>query len=161
MALPHLAKKRAIELSVPYFEKDKRLHLLICDCGFGAIDSLKRRFPGRCHHVGIMEQATVSIAAGMASEGLRPVIYAIAQFITHRALEQLYLSLVCDGYPVKIIGVGCGDTFRALGRSHTVEDRDIALCRAIGLDFINTDNDEKRDIDVFYKTERPCYLRTR
>ena len=39
--------------------------------------------------MGIMEQATVGIAAGMAMTGLVPVVYSIANFLAYRAVEQV------------------------------------------------------------------------
>jgi len=33
-------RKEIIDLLLPYFRKDKRFYLLICDMGFGVVDGL-------------------------------------------------------------------------------------------------------------------------
>src|SRR6185312_14762398 len=46
--------------------------------------------PERFHEVGIAEQDLVSAAAGMASQGLLPVVNSFASFLASRANEQIY-----------------------------------------------------------------------
>ena len=79
---------------VPYFEKDPRYYLLINDSGFGKTDEIQKLFPPRVFNLGIMEQATVGIASGMAQSGLIPVIYSIAAFLVFRAYEQIRVDVV-------------------------------------------------------------------
>jgi transketolase len=81
----------------------------------------------------IMEQGTVSIAAGMAKTGLIPIIYSIATFITQRALEQIRLDIVDNELNVKIIGNGCDDYFKDMGSCHWCGIMDIELLEIIGM----------------------------
>ena len=74
---------------VPYFIADERYYLLVCDMGFGVLDDLKKAAPNRVLNCGIMEQATVGIAAGMSSVGLIPIVYSIVNFLVFRAIEQV------------------------------------------------------------------------
>lgn len=113
--------------------RDERYHLLICDCGFAKVDALRKRYPGRVINCGIMEQATVGIAAGMAQAGLRPIIYSIASFVVFRALEQIRDDIVIMDRDVKIIGNGAGAFFEKLGRCHCTYDEDVAVLKAIGM----------------------------
>jgi transketolase len=46
--------------------------------------------PDRFHEAGIAEQDLVSAAAGMASQGLLPVVNSFASFLASRANEQIY-----------------------------------------------------------------------
>lgn len=116
-----------IEHLIPYF-KDERYYLLICDCGFAKVDKLQAMFPDRVINCGIMEQATVGIAAGMAQAGLKPIIYSIASFVVFRAYEQIRIDIVQMRRNVKIIGNGSGDFFEGLGECHcTYEDDIMAL----------------------------------
>ncbi|MDX6387987.1 MAG: transketolase [Gaiellaceae bacterium] len=46
--------------------------------------------PDRFHEAGIAEQDMVSAAAGMASQGLLPVVNSFASFLASRANEQIY-----------------------------------------------------------------------
>ena len=57
------------------------------------------RFPGRCVDVGIAEQHAVTMAAGMAMGGLRPVCAIYSTFLT-RAFDQLNLDVGLHGLPV-------------------------------------------------------------
>ena len=57
--------KTIIELA----ENDESIVLIICDFGYGIVDEFKSRFPKRFFNFGICEQATISMASGMALEG--------------------------------------------------------------------------------------------
>ena len=57
------------------------------------------RFPGRCVDVGIAEQHAVTMAAGMAMGGLRPVCAIYSTFLT-RAFDQLNLDVGLHHQPV-------------------------------------------------------------
>jgi transketolase len=116
------------------FRDDPSCFLLKLDCGFSVLGPLEEEFPDRIRNTGCREQATVSVAAGMASEGMRPFIYSIASFLIFRALEQIRLDLVENNLKVKLIGYGAGNArFATLGISHTTGTADIDVCDAIGL----------------------------
>lgn len=57
------------------------------------------RFPDRCFDVGIAEQHAVGAAAGMAMEGLTPVIAVYSTFLT-RAIDQVNLDVGLHGQHV-------------------------------------------------------------
>ena len=113
--------------------KDKKYYLLICDCGFAKVDALTEKYPERVINCGIMEQATVGIAAGMAQAGLKPIIYSIASFVVFRALEQIRVDIVQTKRNVKIIGNGTGTFFEKLGPCHCTYEDDIAILKTIGM----------------------------
>jgi len=54
------------------------------------------RFPDRCFDVGIAEQHAVASAAGMAMEGLTPVVAVYSTFLT-RAIDQVNLDVGLHG----------------------------------------------------------------
>lgn len=128
-------KTDILEALIPYFEKDEKLFLLICDYGFGAIDSIKNRFPDRVLNVGIREQATIGIAAGMAMAGMKPIVFGMINFLVFRALEQIRNDIMLQKQNVKIIAVGAGDYFRFLGPSHTCGTDDVDILQIIGLKY--------------------------
>ena len=66
---------------IPYFTNDSRYYLLICDCGFASIDALQKQFPDRVINLGIQEQNIVSVAQGMAMEGLKGYLKTYNPFI--------------------------------------------------------------------------------
>ena len=126
-------RKEVVDLLTPYFRKDKRFYLLVCDMGFGAIDKLKDEFPERVINCGIMEQGTLGIAAGMSMSGLIPIVYSIVNFLVYRALEQIRNDVVLQKINVKFISTGANDYFKFLGPSHCCAGDDLTLMKLIHL----------------------------
>jgi transketolase len=83
---------------------DERIVLIIGDFGYGVVDEFKKRFPERFFNFGICEQATISVAAGMALEGLRPYVYTITPFLIERPFEQIKLDIDQQCAPVTLVG---------------------------------------------------------
>jgi 1-deoxy-D-xylulose-5-phosphate synthase len=63
------------------------------------MDKLASRFPGRCYDVGIAEQHAVTLAAGLATGGLRPVVAIYSTFL-QRAYDQIVHDVSLSGLPV-------------------------------------------------------------
>ncbi len=124
-------RKDIVNAIIPYARNDKNIVLLVCDMGFGVADKFKEEFPDRIFNMGIMEQATVGIAAGMAMTGLKPVVYSIVNFIVFRALEQVRNDVAFQHLNVKFIATGAEDYFKFLGKSHCCGKDDIKLMRLI------------------------------
>ncbi len=83
---------------------DPRIILLWADVGAGLFVKHRADFPKRVINIGICEQATVSMAAGMAMEGLRPVVYTIMPFLIERAFEQIKIDVDQQNLPVGLVG---------------------------------------------------------
>ena len=67
------------------FKKNKKLFIILGDIGvYGFKDLLKEK---RAINIGILEQATISFAAGLAKIGFIPVVHTIATFMVNRAFE--------------------------------------------------------------------------
>ncbi len=126
-------RKDIIDTIIPYAKKDKKIILLVCDMGFGAIDKFKKQFPNRIYNAGIMEQGTVGIAAGIAMSGLKPIVYSIVNFLAFRALEQIRNDVMLQKLNVKFIATGVNDYFKFLGPSHTCGADDIAIMHLINM----------------------------
>jgi 1-deoxy-D-xylulose-5-phosphate synthase len=62
-----------------------------------------KRFPDRLFDVGIAEQHAITLAGGMAREGLRPVVAIYSTFL-QRGYDQIVHDLALQGLPV-VIGV--------------------------------------------------------
>ena len=58
-----------------------------------------RRFPERCYDVGIAEPHGVTFAAGLATEGFRPVVAIYSTFL-QRAYDQILHDVCLDALPV-------------------------------------------------------------
>ena len=66
--------------------------------GSGMVE-FHRRFPDRYHDVGIAEQHAVTFAAGLACEGLKPVVAIYSTFL-QRAYDQLIHDVALQNLPV-------------------------------------------------------------
>jgi len=66
--------------------------------GSGMVE-FHKRFPGRYHDVGIAEQHAVTFAAGMACEGLKPVVAIYSTFL-QRGYDQLVHDVALQNLPV-------------------------------------------------------------
>jgi transketolase len=110
--------------------RDQRVVALMGDIGNRMFDEFKARFPTRFFNCGVAEANMMSVAAGMALCGLRPVVYTIVPFVTTRCLEQIRVDVCYHRTPVVIVGVGGGLSYASLGPTHHACE-DIALLRAL------------------------------
>lgn len=111
-------------------EKDPLVMLVTADVGFGVLDQFARRFPKQFVNVGVAEQLMTSLATGMALEGRTVFTYSIANFPTLRCLEQIRNDAAHHKANVKIVAVGGGLGYAALGFSHHATE-DLAILRAV------------------------------
>ncbi|CAG1013969.1 1-deoxy-D-xylulose-5-phosphate synthase [Burkholderiaceae bacterium] len=81
-------------------EKDQRLVGITPAMreGSGMVE-FEKRFPSRYHDVGIAEQHAVTFAAGLACEGLKPVVAIYSTFL-QRAYDQLIHDVAIQNLPV-------------------------------------------------------------
>jgi transketolase len=84
-------------------EKDENIVLLTGDVE-QEMDLFKEKFPDRFFNVGLCEQTMISMAAGLALEGLRPVVYSITPFLIERPFEQIKIDIDEQNLPVILIG---------------------------------------------------------
>ena len=104
--------------------------LLSGDIGNRMFDRYKDVAPTRFLNCGIAEANMMSMAAGMALSGLRPVVYTITPFTTTRCLEQIRTGVAYHEAPVVIVGTGSGLSYAELGTTHhSLED--LAILRSI------------------------------
>jgi len=111
-------------------EKDERIFLVVGDIGFGAIEPFRERFPDRFLNVGVAEQNMIGIATGLALSGKIVFVYSISNFPTLRCLEQIRNDACYHKANVKVVAVGGGFSYGALGPSHHVTE-DISILRSL------------------------------
>ena len=98
--------------------EDEKLTLLLGDIGvFGFRDAFAQ-FPDRVLNIGILEDATVSLAAGLAKSDLVPVIHTIAPFLVERCYEQIKVDFGYQALGGNFISVGASYDYAALGCTH-------------------------------------------
>jgi transketolase len=109
---------------------DERIVVLSGDIGNRLFDKFKAAMPTRFYNCGVAEANMISLAAGLASSGLRPVCYTITPFVTTRCLEQIKLDVCYHNMPVAIVGTGSGLSYAALGSTHHSFE-DLAIMRSL------------------------------
>jgi 1-deoxy-D-xylulose-5-phosphate synthase len=83
--------------------------------GTGLIKA-KQRFPGRTYDVGIAEQHAVTFAAGLACDGIRPVVAIYSTFL-QRAYDQIIHDVALQKLPVTF-ALDRGGLVGADGKTH-------------------------------------------
>lgn len=120
-----------------------------------------KAYPERHINCGIAESNMMGVAAGLAAEGLIPVVSSFAMFAAGRAYEQVRNSV---GYPhlnVKIAATHGGISVGEDGASHQCNE-DLALMRTIpGMVVINPADDveARAAMKAALEYEGPVYLR--
>jgi transketolase len=109
---------------------DPRVVLLSGDIGNKLFDQFKEKAEGRFFNCGVAEANMMSVAAGLALCGLRPVIYTITPFTTTRCFEQIRVDACYHRAPVIIVGTGSGLSYAELGPTHH-SCEDMAILRAL------------------------------
>lgn len=110
--------------------RDSRITLIVGDLGFGVVESFAKRFPLQFLNVGVAEQNMTGVAAGMALMGRIAFTYSIANFPTLRCLEQIRNDVCYHHANVKIVALGGGFSYGALGMTHHATE-DLAIMRAL------------------------------
>lgn len=91
---------------------------LLGDIGVWGFRNAKADHPERVYNIGILEQATVSVAAGLAKTGMIPIVHTIAPFIVERPYEQLMIDFGYQQLGGNFISVGASYDYSALGFTH-------------------------------------------
>jgi len=111
-------------------ERDDRICLVVGDLGFGVVEPFAQRFPLRFLNAGVAEQNMTGIAAGLALAGKIVFTYSIGNFPTLRCLEQIRNDVCYHRANVKIVALGGGFAYGALGMTHHATE-DLAILRAL------------------------------
>ncbi len=109
---------------------DPRVMLITADLGFGVLTKFQEKLPAQFLNVGVAEQNMTGIATGMALEGHVVFTYSIANFPTLRCLEQLRNDAAYHNANVKVVAIGGGFSYGALGMSHHATE-DLAILRSM------------------------------
>ena len=135
--------------------------VVTADMGFSVFEELQNKYPKRFINTGVTEQASVSVAAGLALSGYKVFFYAQASFATMRCFEQLHLDVAYNNLNIKVIGVNAGVSLNQLGVSHfSVED--VGIVRTLpGVTIFTPSNlqEMKWAMHESYKINGPTYLR--
>jgi len=141
--------------------QDPNIVVIIPDVGFNYLDDPKNKF--KVMNLGVTEQSTMIIAAGLALSGLKPYVYSMINFVVFRPYEALRNAVCLHNANVKIIGVRGSTSYRFLGFSHNLvhEEEDINICKNIGLKYYTPQSlSEVKDVIIkSYNNQKAAYIR--
>jgi transketolase len=143
------------------FNKDKKIFLILGDIGVFSFQNLLKKKLSRALNIGILEQATISFAAGLSKIGFVPIVHTIATFMVDRAFEQLKLDFGYQKLNGNFISVGGSYDYAALGCSHHCPE-DINLMKNIPTMQIVVPGNSTEFNQLFkqsYKKKLPKYFR--
>jgi transketolase len=109
---------------------DDKAVLLFGDVGTYGFRHAARDFPDRVYNVGILEQSMVSIAAGLAMQGLVPVVHTIATFLVERAFEQIKVDFGYQKLGGNFVSIGASYDLASWGCTHEAPG-DVGLLKNI------------------------------
>jgi len=126
--------------------------------GSGLVE-FEKRFPNRYFDVGIAEQHAVTFAAGLACDGMKPVVAIYSTFL-QRAYDQLIHDVAIQNLPV-VFALDRAGIVGADGATHCGAF-DIAYLRCIPNMSVLTPADEnecRQALTTAFKHDRPCAVR--
>jgi len=157
-------RREFIDALLELAEKDDKIVLIIPDVGFNYIEEFQKRFPDRFFNLGVTEQSTMTIAAGLALSGMKPYVYSMINFVTFRPYEAVRNAVCLHNANVKIIGVKGSEKYKFLGFSHNLiaENEEIRIMEHLPnfkTFIVDKPEEIKKVILETYKTNSPCYIR--
>jgi 1-deoxy-D-xylulose-5-phosphate synthase len=126
--------------------------------GSGMVE-FHKRFPKRYHDVGIAEQHAVTFAAGLACEGLKPVVAIYSTFL-QRGYDQLIHDVALQNLPV-VFALDRAGLVGADGATHAGA-YDIAYVRCIPQCSMLVPSDEnecRQALTTAYRADHPVAVR--
>jgi transketolase len=141
---------------------DDRIVVLSADLGYsGRTIEFADKFPDRFFNVGVAEQNMMTVAAGLAADGMIPYAGTFASYASLLSAEQLRTDIAYPGLPVRILAHHSGMSLGFYGTSHHALE-DLGITRSIaGLDVVAaTDENMLRAILRFsVHHPGPLYIR--
>jgi transketolase len=142
-------------------KRDERIVLIVGDLGFGVVNLFMEQLPRQFLNAGVAEQNMTGMAAGMALSGKIAYTYSIGNFPTMRCLEHVRNDVCYHNANVKIVTVGGGFAYGAMGATHHAIE-DLAVMRALpGMTVVAPGDPVEAQAATRAITEYhgPCYLR--
>lgn len=129
--------------------------------GSASLNPYAAQLPDQLVEMGIAEQNSVTVSAGMAHSGKRPFTFAPAAFLTMRSIEQVKVDVTYSNTNVKLIGISGGNSYSFLGNTHH-SLQDLAITRALpNLEvYMPADQYQTRGLmNYLIKSNHPAYVR--
>lgn len=142
-------------------QNNKKIFFLSADFGAPALDNLRFKLKNQFIHLGICEQNMIDFASGMALEGAKVYVYAMAPFLSVRCYEQHKTATCLMNANVCSIVTGIGLSYANSGPTH-YSTEDFACLRALPNSMIFTASDPSVARAIARKTlkiNKPTFIR--
>jgi transketolase len=142
-------------------QKNKKIFFLSADFGAPALDNFRFKLKNQFIHLGICEQNMIDFASGMALEGAKVYVYAMAPFLSVRCYEQHKTATCLMNTNVCSIVTGIGLSYANSGPTH-YSTEDFACLRALPNSMIFTASDPSVAREIARKTlkiNKPTFIR--
>ena len=138
-------------------KEDEKIYLIVGDIGYRVFDDFRKNHPKRFFNLGICEQSIISVASGMALEGLKPWVYTITPFLIERPFEQIKLDINQQNTNVKLVGFS---DYPTLGPTHTELNgvEMMKLFNNIKSYFPNNGKETQKAIYKSYRNKGPNFI---
>ncbi len=140
---------------------NKKIFFLSADFGAPALDDFRFKLQNQFIHLGICEQNMIDFASGMALEGAKVYVYAMAPFLSVRCYEQHKTATCLMNTNVCSIVTGIGLSYANSGPTH-YSTEDFACLRALPNSIIFTASDPSVAREISRKTlkiNKPTFIR--
>ena len=138
-------------------DENENIIIIVADIGYRVFDDFREKYPERFINMGICEQSIISVASGMALEGLQPWVYTITPFLIERPFEQIKLDIDHQNVNVNLVGYAdypnLGPTHAELNAKKTME-----LFNNIESFFPSGSDETEKMILQAYEREGPSFI---
>lgn len=153
-------RKQLIKTIEEVLNFDANSVLLLGDIGVFGFRNAFKNHPNRVFNIGILEQSTISLSAGLSKTGMIPIFHSIAPFVVERPFEQLKIDFGYQNLCGNFISIGSSYDYAALGPTHHCPG-DIQILKSIpNMEIVLPGNSKEFD-DLFKQSYRknPTYYR--
>ena len=154
-------RREFVNTLIELAKTDDKIIVIIPDVGFNYLSD--PNLPFKVINLGVTEQSSMMIAAGLALSGFKVFYYTMINFSLFRPGEMVRNGVVCHNAPVTILGVKGSTSYKFLGFSHNLihEKEDFNFCDNIGLKWHNPQSNEevKQAVLESYHSGKPSYIR--
>ena len=138
-------------------DENEDIIVIVADIGYRVFDDFRDKYPERFINMGICEQSIISVASGMALEGLQPWVYTITPFLIERPFEQIKLDINHQNVNVNLVGYS---DYPTLGPTHAEINakKMMKLFNNIESFFPSNSDETEKVILQAYEKEGPSFI---
>ena len=150
-----------VETVSKLIQNDERVVLLLGDIGVYGFRDMLSNYPQRAYNIGVLEQSTISLSAGLSLANLIPIVHTIAPFKVERALEQIKVDLCYQSLGANLVSVGASYDYAALGCTHHCPGDIPTLNEIPGIELIAPGHPDEFDklFSQNYDNDKTTYFR--